>query len=1119
MERFLPTVKHILVRLGYSVLFLALMVPAEAEADSPEISAQPSSLMIGAGSNAVFIVTATGTSLSYQWRNGASDLVNGGNVAGATSASLTLSSVSQSDASTNYTVNISNTSSNVTSDVVSLTVIDPPTILVNPLSLTNLAGTVASFSVTATGTQPLTYQWQFEGMDLPGETTDSLVVFNLEPAAAGNYTVVITNFAGAVTSSPAVLSVHCLLTAEAAFGGNVAKDPDQSSYTSGSTVNLTATPDVGFVFTGWSGDASGTNNPLSVTMDTNKYITANFMGPGAAIIIDNNDPRAEFEGFWFTLAYINPHYGVDYRYASPGTNLVTSRATYRPEIVRPGHYDVYLFYPQRPIVRTTNAQWVVAYDGGNVSLGLDQHTNGGKWFQIAADKPFVMGTNQFVRVSNDTGETETNAYVMADAVRFVYSAVQGIAPTFVTEPVSQTVNQTSNVTFTVQATGTGTLVYQWRFNNEPISGATGTSYTRTNVQPSHAGNYAVVVIHDDGSAISSNAMLTVNSPPTITTQPTNKTITAGKSHTFTVVATGTAPLSYQWQFESVAISGATDSIYSFSLITTNKAGNYSVVISNVAAAVTSSNAVLTVTDDSGIPGVSFVSPAVGGKVTNALITMTGTAKDNIGIAEVKYVFEGVTNTATGTTNWLANLNLTPGTNSVVAWSIDFSGNESLRKTNLFYYYSTNFLVLNIVGSGQVSGVTNGQGLLVGCSYVASVLAGNNFIFTNWTGTVTSTNTAFSFVMQSNMVLNANFITNPFIATAGSYNGLFFEAGGVAHHSAGFFQIKLSSKAIYSGKLLLDGNTIILSGKFDLSGKTSRVLSRSKLGKSALNLSLELDWSTTNETIHGVLTDGVWTSDMLGDRAVYDAISNPETNFVGRYTMLIPPLSGQNFSSGGYGYGLVTNSSAGIIKVSKGALGDGAILSQTVSMSKAGHWPLYIPAYKSITYYTNGPTVTTNKTELRGSLLGWVNFTNNPTRTLVGTVSWIKTKLSPTNIYYPAGFTNEMDLIASAYTPPSSGTRLLAITDGTVVLQEGNLVLSLTNSITLRSNNLATVATTNNLLKVSFDTKTGLLKGTFAHPNNTNKITSFSGAVLQQQNYGAGYFLGVDESGVIILDGN
>jgi hypothetical protein len=144
------------------------------------------------------------------------------------------------------------------------------------------------------------------------------------------------------------------------------------------------------------------------------------------------------------------------------------------------------------------------------------------------------------------------------------------------------------------ATGSG-LTYQWRFNGANISGATTSSYTKSNAQASDAGNYSVVVANAGGSVTSANAALTVNVPPSITAQPSNQTVTQGASATFTVAATGSPTLSYQWSFNGVNISGATASSYTKSNAQSSDAGNYAVVVSNPYGSVTSANATLTVT--------------------------------------------------------------------------------------------------------------------------------------------------------------------------------------------------------------------------------------------------------------------------------------------------------------------------------------------------------------------------------------------------------------------------------------------------------------------------------------------------------------------------------------------
>ena len=100
------------------------------------------------------------------------------------------------------------------------------------------------------------------------------------------------------------------------------------------------------------------------------------------------------------------------------------------------------------------------------------------------------------------------------------------------------------------ATGTAPLSYQWNKNGTVISGATSTSYTTpAETTADNGAQFTVVVSNSVGNVTSNAATLTVNPAPvapSITAQPSSVTITAGQTATFSVTATGTAPLSYQW---------------------------------------------------------------------------------------------------------------------------------------------------------------------------------------------------------------------------------------------------------------------------------------------------------------------------------------------------------------------------------------------------------------------------------------------------------------------------------------------------------------------------------------------------------------------------------------------
>src|SRR5467141_3824466 len=123
-----------------------------------------------------------------------------------------------------------------------------------------------------------------------------------------------------------------------------------------------------------------------------------------------------------------------------------------------------------------------------------------------------------------------------------------IAPSIATAPASQTVTSGQTGSFSVTATGTAPLAYQWKKNSVAISGATSPSYTTPVTAISDNGaQFTVPRSNTAGSVTSSTATLSVSAAaPSITAQPVSQTVTSGQTASFSVTATGTAPLAYQW---------------------------------------------------------------------------------------------------------------------------------------------------------------------------------------------------------------------------------------------------------------------------------------------------------------------------------------------------------------------------------------------------------------------------------------------------------------------------------------------------------------------------------------------------------------------------------------------
>ena len=157
----------------------------------PTIITEPDSFqIIVAGNDVMFYVEADGTApFSYQWR------FNGAPVAGATDSSYTITNAPAGAGGT-YSVVVSNPAGSATSADAVLIVMAPPVITSQPADRTVILGQIANFTVTAAGTAPLKYQWQFNGTNLAGATKSGYTIANAQTNHAGNYTVVVANSLG-----------------------------------------------------------------------------------------------------------------------------------------------------------------------------------------------------------------------------------------------------------------------------------------------------------------------------------------------------------------------------------------------------------------------------------------------------------------------------------------------------------------------------------------------------------------------------------------------------------------------------------------------------------------------------------------------------------------------------------------------------------------------------------------------------------------------------------------------------------------------------------------------------------------------------------------------------------
>lgn len=393
------------------------------------------------------------------------------------------------------------------------------------------------------------------------------------------------------------------------------------------------------------------------------------------------------------------------------------------------------------------------------------------------------------------------------------------------------------------------------------------------------------------------------------------------------------------------------------------------------------------------------------------------------------------------------------------------------------------LVISANGSGTVGpNLTQGQ-LAMGTANKLTATPAKGWSFAGWTvsGLASGLETnlpVLEFTVTHNAIITANFIPIPFASLKGVYDGLFYEPGSVTANSGGFFTLTLTASGSFSGKLTMGASTYTFASLFYGSGYQQV---QAKCGKLAVTVTLQLDISGKSGTIHGDVNGGAWDTPILANLTPSWTAKNP-TPVAGRYTMALTGAAGVGDS-----FGVVTVSTLGVVSVT-GTLADGVNFSQTTPVSKSGQWPFYA-------YAASG----------RDSVLGWVNFAGGTLAS--ANVTWIKAP--GLGHYYPAGFDDSVQLIGSPYAAPHAKLPALNLLDASVTLNGGNLPSEINSSVTLQRNlSYAAGSTT-----ISFTASTGAFSGKFG----ANE--AMHGVILQNQNSARGFFLGTNQSGAVLLQGN
>jgi hypothetical protein len=170
-------------------------------------------------------------------------------------------------------------------------------------------------------------------------------------------------------------------------------------------------------------------------------------------------------------------------------------------------------------------------------------------------------------------------------------------PAIVAQPAGGEIVEGNSFTFTVVASGTTPLAYQWQLGGNAIPSATTATLTLNPVRIEDSGTYTVTVSNSDGSSTSAAAILTVKTAviaPTITAQPVNITVHAGEKITLGVSEQGSGPFSHQWKHNGVTIAGSTNASFSVAAASSADAGDYVAVVSGPGGNAVSSIATVTI---------------------------------------------------------------------------------------------------------------------------------------------------------------------------------------------------------------------------------------------------------------------------------------------------------------------------------------------------------------------------------------------------------------------------------------------------------------------------------------------------------------------------------------------
>jgi uncharacterized repeat protein (TIGR03803 family) len=327
--------------------------------------------------------------------------------------------------------------------------------------------------------------------------------------------------------------------------------------------------------------------------------------------------------------------------------------------------------------------------------------------------------------------------------------------------------------------------------------------------------------------------------------------------------------------------------------------------------------------------------------------------------------------------------------------------------------------------------------------------------------------------------------------AGSYNGLAIQNSAPSQVSSGFLKLTMSPSGYFTAGLTMGGLRSAFNGQLDVAGDATNTVPRGNLNP--LQVIMHLDKDGGSNVISGIVSDGVFTSDLMANLAGF-SLTNECPEF-GQFTFNLAPANTNDTTvPQGFGYGTMSVSRRGIGRV-HGVLGDGTPFSATAPVSGLNTFPLYAQLYGN-----------------KGACLGFLNFPT--TNSITATLDWFKPPIANAH-FFPDGFNTSVTMTGARYITPVRGVPSIA---GNVelTLGGGNLPSNIVkNAVIDAAGNVTVSRPGSDELALSIAPGNGLITGTFRPPSN--RTTFFNGYLLQTNDFGAGLFFGTDQTGFILIE--